>query len=278
MTSFQKLFPVKKPIIGMVHLQALPGEPGWSNINAVRKQALSDIELLQQAGLDGLLFENWQHASTKPFVADETLAGFAQVLEACAPMCRVPFGVNVLNNDYRAAFSLASRFDARFIQMDVLVDHVTSDFSYNQEAMAHPFSINVDVQDVQYWRNKVAARSVAVLASIQPKHYITHPRNKKMITSLLQAISCGVDGVVITKETGSAPQLEKVFEAQKGARGKVAVGMGSGLNLENIASFLPVIDFAIVGSALKVNGDVNNPVDLMAATRLMQTARALDTV
>ncbi|MDI9518987.1 MAG: BtpA/SgcQ family protein [Bacillota bacterium] len=38
--------------------------------------------------------------------------------------------------------------------------------------------------------------------------------------------------------------------------------MGSGINQDNIDDFLKVVDGVIVGSSIKENGIVENPVDL----------------
>ena len=50
------LFGVEKPIIALVHLRALPGDPYYGNdLEAVVSQARADIHALQEGGVDGLL-------------------------------------------------------------------------------------------------------------------------------------------------------------------------------------------------------------------------------
>ena len=44
MTTVQKIFGDKKPIIGMVHLKPLPGSPGYGgDLEAVYRAALADL-------------------------------------------------------------------------------------------------------------------------------------------------------------------------------------------------------------------------------------------
>ena len=62
MTSlFRDLFGVSKPIIAMVHLLALPGRPRHdraAGLKPIIDAAARDVQVLQEAGVDGLLFCN----------------------------------------------------------------------------------------------------------------------------------------------------------------------------------------------------------------------------
>ena len=54
------------PVIGMLHLQPLPGAPGFGgDVEQVRQSLLSDAEALIDGGVDGLLIENY---GDKPFI------------------------------------------------------------------------------------------------------------------------------------------------------------------------------------------------------------------
>ena len=58
---FYKLFGTKKPIIAMVHLGALPGSPLYnkeSGITGLIKEAKKDLEALQTAKFDAIMFGN----------------------------------------------------------------------------------------------------------------------------------------------------------------------------------------------------------------------------
>ena len=51
--------------------------------------------------------------------------------------------------------------------------------------------------------------------------------------------------------------------------------MGSGTNADNIADFLQYADGAIVGSSLKVDGVMENPVDVARVRRYVDAVRAV---
>ena len=58
---FKALFGVNKPVIAMVHLGALPGSPLFDSKNGLHgiiEAARSDLEALQTAGVDAVMFGN----------------------------------------------------------------------------------------------------------------------------------------------------------------------------------------------------------------------------
>ena len=57
--QFNELFGGRKPVIGMVHLKALPGSPKYSeNLDAIYDFAMRDAEALAEGGVDAIQIEN----------------------------------------------------------------------------------------------------------------------------------------------------------------------------------------------------------------------------
>lgn len=55
----KNLFTSRKPVIGMIHLGALPGTPAAaSSLAEVEKLAVREATLLRDAGVHGLMIEN----------------------------------------------------------------------------------------------------------------------------------------------------------------------------------------------------------------------------
>jgi hypothetical protein len=51
---------VPKPVIGMIHLQPLPGSPGYGgDLARIRDAALRDAAALADGGIHGLMLENF---------------------------------------------------------------------------------------------------------------------------------------------------------------------------------------------------------------------------
>ena len=126
--TLEKIFGIKNPVMGMVHLGDLHSPKG---IDYVKDMALADALNLHLGGLgvDGLLVENWEEASAGPFVTNETIERMLQVIDELKKAVPIPVGVNVLHNDYRAAFTLAKQLGLEFVQLDVYADKARTAFT-----------------------------------------------------------------------------------------------------------------------------------------------------
>ena len=59
--NFERIFAGKKPVIGMVHLAALPGSPLYdrdSGLDGIVAAAGKDLDALQAAQFDAVMFGN----------------------------------------------------------------------------------------------------------------------------------------------------------------------------------------------------------------------------
>src|SRR5262245_61093730 len=92
-------FGAEKPIIGMIHLGALPGSPLHDPAGGMAKvidDAADDIEALQDGGVDAVMFGN---ENDRPYLlkaSPASLAAFAFAVGQLKPMIRPPFGVDYL--------------------------------------------------------------------------------------------------------------------------------------------------------------------------------------
>lgn len=77
----EEVFGVRRPLVEMVHLPALPGAPrARLPMHRVRERAVRDAELLAEEGMDGLLVENYGDAPYHPRrVPQSTVAAMAVV-------------------------------------------------------------------------------------------------------------------------------------------------------------------------------------------------------
>ncbi|KKU02636.1 MAG: Photosystem I assembly BtpA [Candidatus Amesbacteria bacterium GW2011_GWB1_47_26] len=272
MDQIDKIFKVKKPVIGMLHLDYLEGEK-FKGIKFVINKALEDIKSLQEGDIDGILIENWKEFSVGEFVSNQTAENFKEVVQKLAKFIKVPFGINVLNNDYKVAFSAAKSSGASFVELDVFVDKVKSNFVNNTNAMESPFVIDPQPGEIWSYAKSIGASDIPLFAFVQPKHYIMLEPKKTIEISTQQAIKNGATAILVTKATGFAPTVDLIKRVKRVA-GDTPVGIGSGFNIENAKDFLQVIDFAVVGSSLKVDGITDNPVDPVRVANLMNKVRS----
>jgi len=59
MRNFKKIFKVKIPIIGMIHVEALPGTPNYKeSVKNIINKALKEADIYKQSGIDSIAIEN----------------------------------------------------------------------------------------------------------------------------------------------------------------------------------------------------------------------------
>ena len=124
MKSLADVFPVPKPVIGMVHLWPLPGAPGYAGygMRTIIEHALSDAEALLQGGVDGLIVENMWDLPYRVGTAVQPEAMTAQAVAAAEVVknSKLPVGINVIHNGGVACLAIALAAGARFIRICIL--------------------------------------------------------------------------------------------------------------------------------------------------------------
>jgi membrane complex biogenesis BtpA family protein len=251
-------------LIGVVHLAALPGAPGFSgDLASILAAAITDARLLSDAGFDEVIVENFGDA---PFFADRvpavTVAAMTRAVAAIREAVDIPVGVNVLRNDALSALAVAAATGAAFIRVNVLSGIMTTDQGV----------ITGRAAEVMRLRHQLGL-STEVLADVLVKHAVPPPgMTIEMATA--DTVKRGLaDAIIVSGEaTGSAPDRDLVRRAATAAAGKPVL-IGSGTTHANAADLLSVADGVIVGTALKVDGKTTNPVDPARAAAFVQAAR-----
>jgi membrane complex biogenesis BtpA family protein len=125
----KKTFGTIKPIIGMCHLQAVPGDPGYDSEDGMKKViefARKDLAALQNGGVDRLMFSNEFSLPYLKKVPTITVASMARVIGEIIGEIKIPFGVDVLWDPF-ASVDLAVATDANFVR-EVFTGVYASDF------------------------------------------------------------------------------------------------------------------------------------------------------
>jgi membrane complex biogenesis BtpA family protein len=252
------------PLIGMVHLGALPGAPGFAgDLDAVLAAAAADARALAEAGFDALLVENYGDA---PFFADDvpkvTVAALTRAVAEVRRAVPLPVGVNVLRNDAPAALSVAAATGAAFVRVNVLAWSMSTDQGV----------ITGKAAEVARLRSALGA-SVAVLADVFVKHAVP-PAGLTLEQAAADTWErAGADGLIVTGSgTGQPTPLDRVARVKTAAPG-APVYVGSGVTAATVAEVLRLADGVIVGTALKRDGVTTAPVDPARARALVSAAR-----
>ena len=115
------MFGVEKPIIALLHLRALPGDPLYAgDVEQVFRQAREDLIALQDGGVDGVLIANEFSLPYQPQAEPVTVGAMGYLVGRLKENIRVPFGVNVVLNPM-ASLELAASTGAHFIYISFAV-------------------------------------------------------------------------------------------------------------------------------------------------------------
>ena len=258
-SRWARLFPAACPLIGVVHLQPLPGSPAWQgDLAAVERAALADAEAYLAGGADGLIVENF---GDSPFFANavppETVAAMARLATAVVARAGArPVGINVLRNDALAALAVAAASGAQFIRVNVLCGAAVTDQGLIQGQAA----------ELLRRRRLLGAEALLVLADVLVKHaapLAPLDLEQAVRDSLERA---GADGLIVSGSgTGRPTRLEDLEQARalvRQIRPGAPVLVGSGACLATAEALAARSDGLIVGSSLKRSGSVEQPVDV----------------
>ena len=249
-------------LVGMVHLQPLPGSPGWAgSMTAVQDAALLDAEALLLGGCDALLVENMGDVPyLKAHVAPETVAAMAVVTAAVVEL-GLPTGVQVLAGANRQALGLAAATGARFIRAEA--------FAYGH--VADEGWLEATAGELLRARRALGI-DVAIWADVQKKHAAHAATGDLSLAGLAQGHAfCGADALILTgSATGVRTDPNDLLDARTAG---LPVVVGSGVSDLDASELGGLADALIVGSWLKHDGDWRRPVDI---DRVRQLRAALD--
>ncbi len=264
MTRFRRVFGAAKPVIAMVHLPPLPGAPlhdAGAGIGGILASARADLDALQAAGVDAVMFGNENDRPYELKVDTASTAAMAYVIGRLRDRITVPFGVNVLW-DPMATVALAAATGAAFMR-EIFTGAYASD-------------MGVWVPDagaaVRY-RARLGS-DAAMLYNVSAEFADSLDRRPLPDRARSAVFSSIPDAVLVSGAiTGEAARMEDL-EAVKRVLPATPVLANTGVKHATVADVLAVADGCIVGSALKVGGDTWAAVDPERARDFMDRARA----
>ena len=254
------LFGVSKPIIAMLHLAALPGRPRHdrrAGMRPVIDATARDLAVLQDAGVDGLLFCNEADLPYQIGVGPEAVAPMAAVIGAIRREISRPFGVNLVW-DPVASLAVARATGASFVR-EVFTGVFESDLGV----------IAPDSGDLAGYRQAIGGQDIALFTNITPE-YSRSIAGRTVAERARGAAFLGYDALLISGPAAGVSIEMKDLKEARNAVPNVPLLANTGVNHANVQEILANCDGVIVGTSLKVEGSTWNPVDPSRARQMVE--------
>lgn len=251
----------RKLLIGMVHCLPLPGTYGaTATIDEVIEHAVYDAKTLERAGFDAIMVEN-EDLCLEPLMTKVQFAAISMVAQAVRSTVKLPLGLCCSAMNYEEALSIAKVVGGDFIRTPIFVDTVM-----NYNGVFTPCSGKI----IRY-RREIGAEHIKILADVQVKHYYMVNPGVDIATSAKWAQHQGADAVIVT---GCATGVETASSDLEKVRSSISipVAVGSGITEKNIAEKMRTADIFIVGTALRKDGKMSEPIDEVRARALLRAA------
>ncbi|GED72970.1 BtpA protein [Brevibacillus reuszeri] len=264
-----EILPVKKPIIGMIHLKPLPGSPHYKgeSVHEMIDFALEDASRLIEGGIDGLQIENaWDLPFPKPEdFGHETVAAMTAVGVELAKMSKVPIGVNCLANAVLPAIAIAKAIQAKWVRSNQWVNAYIANEGFIEGSSAKAMR----------YKARLFGDDIKILADVHVKHgshAIVADRSLSEQTRDNEFFDADIL-IATGNRTGDETALDEILGIKENA--SLPVIVGSGMTEQNAKKILSVADGAIVGSFLKENGNWWERVDTEKVKRFMDQVQSL---
>jgi membrane complex biogenesis BtpA family protein len=227
----------------------------------IRDRALRDAEAYAQAGFDALMLQNVGDLPVPERVGPETIAWLTAAGAAVASAVDLPLGVSVLKNDGPAALAVAQAIGARFVRVKVWIGAMVGAEGLVQGC----------AREVLEYRRRIGAEEIAVWADV-------HDRTGVPLASMPleqaahEAVAFGKADVLVVTGGDPGETVDWVDRVKRSVPG-VPIAIGGGARLDTLEPMLRCADAVIVATAVKLGGQIGQPVDAQAAADFVEAAR-----
>lgn len=261
------LFQTAKPIVGVIHVGALPGTPASrQSVAELVESAAREAAIYRECEVDGIIIENMHDVPyLRGEVGAEIVAAMTAIGLAVKAESRLPVGVQILAGANLEAMAVAHAANLDFIRAEGYVFAHVADEGLIQSSAAK----------LLRYRKQIGAERVQVWADIKKKHSAHAITADITLAETAHAVEfMRGDAVIVTGSiTGEAPKIEDVKEVK--AHCRLPVVLGSGIDADNIRDFYSLADGFIIGTAFKRNGHWANGVDDQRVRRLMEAVKQM---
>jgi hypothetical protein len=249
----ESVFGVQRALIGVIHLQALPGTPASKfDVATIKSMAVEEAGVFKDEGFHGIVIENTHDRPyLKSQVGPEIVATMSAISTEVRRAAGLPLGIQVLAGANSSALAVALSCEASFVRVEGFVfAHVADEGIIESSAGA-----------LLRYRRAIGAEHIRVFADVKKKHSAhAITADVDLVETAKAAEFFAVDGVIVSGIATGEPADPSEVAAVAGAVA-VPTFVGSGITAENVSKYAKA-DGLIVGSSIKKDGHWANPIDL----------------
>lgn len=259
-----ELFGVQKPIIALLHLRALPGDPMFGpgdSMESVLRTAREELTALQDGGVDGILIANEFSLPYEKKASPVTIASMAYLVGALREEIQVPFGVNIVLNPL-ATIDLAAATGANFVRSTFTGAYVGEDGL-----------TDTDISVVMRRKKALGLDDLKLLFKVNPESgaYLAERPIEKITKSMI--FHCYPDALCVSGDSAGTETDSSLIQRVRAVAGDTPVLCNTGCTAANIQEKLANCDGACVGTAFKKDGKFANQVDPQRVKEFMDQVR-----
>ena len=247
------IFHIHKPVIGVVHVDALPGTPKYNgSVKQIIEKAKKEALLYKKNGIDVIAIENMHDVPyLKRTVGPEITAMMSILGHEVKKLTNLPCGIQILAGANIEALAAANSAGLDFIRAEGFV------FVH----IADEGLIESDAGKLLRYRKQIDAQNILIFTDVKKKHSSHSITSDVDIVETAKAAEFFLsDGLIVTgSTTGKEPDVNEVKNVKEVVN--IPVIIGSGTTINNIEKFYRNADAFIVGSHFKKDGIWKNEVD-----------------
>jgi membrane complex biogenesis BtpA family protein len=270
-------------LVGVIHLPSLRLAALRRDVDSVVAFVEREARVLEEAGFDGVIVENFSDAPFAKRVSEPEILGIIAVALHTARKSFNGFvGLNILRSSAIEAYRIAYAFRADFIRVNAYVETLATDSGLIEPSATSLAELRHIMPGVKIFGDALCKHSGSIdlvtraftrIAQSLGEESLREAIRESVREIIMDATERGLaDAIIVTgSRTGEAPPKE-FLKFVKQASPK-PVYLGSGATAENIADYAKLCDGIIVGSYIKIGGRAGNPTDPEKAKRFAKAFR-----
>jgi len=263
--DFKSYIKNKKVVIGMIHVQSLPGTPNSkSSPDKIIEKAVEEAKIYKKNGINVVAIENMHDV---PYVKNPgpEVVSLMAIIGTEIKKLGLYCGIQILAAANKEALAVAHAAGLDFIRAEGFIYAHIADEGYIESCAG----------ELLRYRKMIDAENVLIFTDIKKKHSshaITSDVNIEETAHTADFFMS--DGLVITGTlTGMKPSLDEIKRVRKITSNYLI--LGSGITADNLHEYINHADIFIVGSYFKKNGIWKNDIDEKRVKNFMKKFNSL---